>query len=75
MKGKKLQSPNVYLRPMMAKVRAAVFNTLYSILDPSTLRVTRVLDVYSGSGSVGLEALSRGASPSAGGHQRNREIC
>jgi 16S rRNA (guanine(966)-N(2))-methyltransferase RsmD len=59
-KGKKIDSPNVYLRPMMAKVREALFSTLdfMGVFDTSN---TRVLDMFSGSGSVGLEALSRGA--------------
>lgn len=59
-KGKKINSPDVYLRPMMAKVREAVFSTLdhIGLFDGNT---TRVLDMFSGSGSVGLEALSRGA--------------
>lgn len=59
-KGKKIDSPEVYLRPMMAKVREALFSTLehLGIFETAT---TRVLDVFSGSGSVGLEALSRGA--------------
>lgn len=60
-KGKKLDSPNVYLRPMMAKVRGALFSTLEHLRAFETSS-TRVLDVFSGSGSVGLEALSRGAS-------------
>ena len=59
-KGKKIDSPDVYLRPMMAKVREALFSTLehLGIFDTAT---ARVLDIFSGSGSVGLEALSRGA--------------
>ena len=59
-KGKKIDSPDVYLRPMMAKVREALFSTLghLGIFETGTLSV---LDVFSGSGSVGLEALSRGA--------------
>ena len=60
-KGKKIDSPDVHLRPMMAKVREAVFSTFNSIglFDSNT---TRVLDMFAGSGSVGLEALSRGKS-------------
>jgi len=60
-KGKKIESPDMYLRPMMAKVREALFSTLnhMSLFDTNT---TKVLDTFSGSGSVGLEALSRGAS-------------
>lgn len=59
-KGTKLNSPNVYLRPMMSKVREALFSTL-THMEVFTGDNTRVLDVFSGSGSVGLEALSRGA--------------
>lgn len=59
-KGKKIDSPDVYLRPMMAKVREALFSTL-SFQGLFTSNTTNVLDVFSGSGSVGLEALSRGA--------------
>lgn len=59
-KGKKIDSPDVYLRPMMGKVKEALYSTLNHIglFDTNT---TRVLDTFSGSGSVGLEALSRGA--------------
>jgi 16S rRNA (guanine(966)-N(2))-methyltransferase RsmD len=62
-KGMKIDSPTVYLRPMMSKVRSAIFSSLSSIglFESNT---TRVLDVFSGSGSVGLEALSRGATHS-----------
>eukprot|EP01035_Chromulina_nebulosa_P017029 gene17029-22535_t len=59
-KGMKIESPDVYLRPMMAKVREALFSTL-EYMDIFTSSNTRVLDIFSGSGSVGLEALSRGA--------------
>lgn len=59
-KGKKIDSPNVYLRPMMAKVREALFSTLEN-LEIFHSNSTRVLDIFSGAGSVGLEALSRGA--------------
>lgn len=59
-RGKKIDSPDVYLRPMMAKVREAVFSTLthLGLFDENS---ARVLDMFAGSGSVGLEALSRGA--------------
>lgn len=46
-------------RPAMAKVREALFNMLYARgLD---LPGQRVLDVFAGTGSLGFEALSRGA--------------
>lgn len=43
-------------RPTSAKVRAAVFNILQSECPGST-----ILDIYAGSGAIGIEALSRGA--------------
>ncbi len=60
-RGRKLESPNVYLRPMMGKVKEAVYSTLTSFGLFEEGRGTRQLDVFSGSGSVGLEGLSRGA--------------
>ena len=44
------------LRPTPAKVRAAVFNILGGRIEDSAF-----LDLYAGTGAVGLEALSRGA--------------
>lgn len=60
-KGRRLDSPSVYLRPMMGKVKEAVFSTFtaFGLYDPTTS--TRHLDIFAGSGSVGLESLSRGA--------------
>ena len=61
-RGRRLDSPEVYLRPMMGKVREAVFSTFtsFGLYDEGVN--TRHLDIFSGSGSVGLESLSRGAS-------------
>jgi 16S rRNA (guanine(966)-N(2))-methyltransferase RsmD len=57
-KGFALQSvPGGGTRPIMAKVKAAVFN----IVAPYTLGSTW-MDLFAGTGSVGIEALSRGAS-------------
>jgi 16S rRNA (guanine966-N2)-methyltransferase len=44
------------LRPTQDKVRKAVFDTLQDYTEGK-----RVLDLYSGTGALGLEALSRGA--------------
>ena len=46
-------------RPAMSKVRAAIFSMLEArgVIWPSA----RVLDIFAGSGSLGFEALSRGA--------------
>jgi 16S rRNA (guanine966-N2)-methyltransferase len=55
-KGITLKSPQwETTRPMTDKVRGAVFNVLGDIGG------SRVLDMYAGTGAVGLEALSRGA--------------
>ena len=45
------------VRPTTERVRAAVFN----ILDTSQYDGVRVLDLFAGTGSLGIEALSRGA--------------
>jgi 16S rRNA (guanine966-N2)-methyltransferase len=44
------------LRPTASKVRQAIFNILVGKIDGS-----RFLDLYAGTGAVGIEALSRGA--------------
>ena len=43
-------------RPMMSKVRESIFNSLQFFIPEKN-----VLDLYAGSGSLGIEALSRGA--------------
>ncbi len=57
-KGRRLKgtlSPGA--RPTTERVRAAIFN----ILSPEQYEAQRVVDLYAGSGSLGIEALSRGA--------------
>jgi len=62
-RGRRLDSPNVFLRPMMGKVREAVYSTFtsFGLYNSGGASNTRHLDIFSGSGSVGLESLSRGA--------------
>jgi 16S rRNA (guanine(966)-N(2))-methyltransferase RsmD len=50
--------PGRDVRPTSDRAREALFGTLGSLLE---LTGARVLDLYAGSGAVGLEALSRGA--------------
>lgn len=56
--GRRLQVPGRGTRPTSDRTREALFNSLGTMLD---LTGARVLDLYAGSGAVGLEALSRGA--------------
>lgn len=61
---KKLLSPkSMDVRPMMEVVRGAAFDILQVAGGcPASLRPGRWLDLYSGTGSVGIEAISRGCS-------------
>jgi 16S rRNA (guanine966-N2)-methyltransferase len=56
--GRRLKVPRAGVRPTGDRAREALFNSLKSLLD---LRGATVLDLYAGSGALGLEALSRGA--------------
>jgi 16S rRNA (guanine966-N2)-methyltransferase len=55
-KGRRLAPVKGRIRPTAAKVREAVF----SILGPAVSGL-RVLDLFAGTGALGIEALSRGA--------------
>lgn len=58
-RGRRLQTPaGDKTRPTSDRVREALFGSLSSYID---LEGARVLDLYAGSGAVGLEACSRGA--------------
>ena len=60
-RGKQLTSPeDGSIRPTADRTREAVFNILASRLSPS-FDGLRVLDLFAGTGALGLEALSRGA--------------
>ncbi len=61
-RGKTLLSPDDNsIRPTSDRVRESVFNILASRLGPN-FDGLRVLDLFAGTGALGLEALSRGAS-------------
>jgi 16S rRNA G966 N2-methylase RsmD len=49
------------LRPTSDRVREAVFNLLQNSGRPDPVPGARVLDLFAGTGALGLEALSRGA--------------
>jgi len=57
--GRKITAPDEKItRPTLSKVRMSVFNTLYSILG--NFEDKSFLDMFGGSGIMGLEAISRG---------------
>jgi 16S rRNA (guanine966-N2)-methyltransferase len=56
-RGRRIEAPpGLGTRPMLDRVREALFSTLQPRLPDAV-----VLDLFAGSGSLGLEALSRGA--------------
>lgn len=57
-KGRRLAVPGIGTRPTSDRAREALFN---SLAGAAGLNGGRVLDLYAGTGAVGLEALSRGA--------------
>lgn len=59
-KGQKVTAPDENLtRPTLSKVRMSIFNTLQALIE---FDGASFLDMYAGSGIMGLEALSRGFS-------------
>jgi len=61
-KGRALSSPKSNdIRPTTDRVREAMFNILSHSLDNFSFKDIRVLDLFAGTGALGLEALSRGA--------------
>ena len=59
--GRKIVSPDENItRPTLSKVRMGVFNTLFSLIGD--FEGKSFLDLFGGSGIMGLEALSRGFS-------------
>ncbi|WP_419848395.1 16S rRNA (guanine(966)-N(2))-methyltransferase RsmD [Candidatus Poriferisocius sp.] len=58
-RGRRLSTPEgMEVRPTTSRVREAVFNSLHS---QGRLAGADVLDLFAGSGALGLEAVSRGA--------------
>ena len=58
--GKKLYVPDIGVRPATNLVREAIFSTLPTFLEGG-IHNLHVLDLFAGTGSLGLEAISRGA--------------
>jgi len=60
LRGRRIGEPlSQTTRPTTDKVREAVFNALGSL---DVIEGARVMDLYAGTGAMGIEALSRGAS-------------
>ena len=57
LRGRKIAVPSRGVRPTSERTREAIFDLLGSTLVPDA----RVLDLYAGTGALGIEALSRGA--------------
>jgi len=61
-RGHTLKAPKgMTTRPMSDKIKGALYSMLSGLLDSSEREWGYVLDMYAGSGSIGIEALSRGA--------------
>ncbi len=67
--GLRLQTPKTSIRPTADRVREALFSMLGDVVIDA-----RVLDLFAGSGSLGIEALSRGAKRATFVEQ-SRESC
>jgi len=57
LRGRRLRVPDRGVRPTSEKTREAIFD----ILGPRLVQGARVLDLFAGTGAMGIEALSRGA--------------
>lgn len=55
-KGRRLADPPDGVRPTSGRVKDSLFNSIAALLPGS-----RVLDLYAGSGALGIEAIARGA--------------
>jgi 16S rRNA (guanine966-N2)-methyltransferase len=61
-RGRPLAAPaDAHTRPTSDRVREAVFNILLHGIPGFELKGAKVLDLFAGTGALGLEALSRGA--------------
>lgn len=63
LRGRKLSAPEGQaIRPTSDRVRESIFNILAHGIEGFELDGVRVVDLFAGTGALGLEALSRGAS-------------
>lgn len=57
LRGRRIEVPDRGVRPTSDRTREAIFD----VLGPAAVAGARVLDLYAGTGALGIEALSRGA--------------
>jgi 16S rRNA (guanine966-N2)-methyltransferase len=57
LRGRKIEVPDREVRPTSERTREAIFD----VLGPPAVAEARVLDLFAGTGALGIEALSRGA--------------
>ena len=55
------KSPNKFIRPTSDRVRENIFNILENLDIGNSIFGAKVLDVFCGTGAMGIEAISRGA--------------
>lgn len=61
-RGRALQAPDdMSVRPTSDRVRESVFNILTHGIEGFSLNGARVIDLFAGTGALGIEAVSRGA--------------
>lgn len=61
-RGRALVAPDdMSIRPTSDRVRESVFNILMHGIEDFTLAGARVIDLFAGTGALGIEAVSRGA--------------
>lgn len=63
LKGRGLQTPRTQgIRPTSDKVRESIFNVLMHSNEAPSIEGAKIIDLFAGTGALGLEAVSRGAS-------------
>ncbi len=61
-KGRSIEGPaSLVTRPTSDRVRESLFNILAHGIDGFSVEGARVMDLFAGTGALGIEALSRGA--------------
>ncbi|MEZ5923998.1 MAG: 16S rRNA (guanine(966)-N(2))-methyltransferase RsmD [Hyphomicrobiaceae bacterium] len=63
LRGRPLLAPkDLSIRPTADRIRESIFNILEHGIESFEIESARVIDLFAGTGAMGLEALSRGAS-------------